>query len=110
MVQPENASSEGTIDSFMVKQLLSKTNDIKQYQLQVPSKNFRNQNTIRQSYPYFTEQNNQHRTTISLSTSEENLRTFPHVEPIWLNRIKARYLQSITCHILSQERILIFHL
>ena len=82
MAQPENASSEGTIDSIMVKHLLSKTNDVKQYQLQVPSKNFRNQNTIRQSYSYFTEQNNQHRTTISLSTSEENLRTFPHVEPI----------------------------
>ena len=82
MAQLENASSEGAIDSFMVKHLLSKTNDIKQNQLQVPSKNFGNQNTLRQSYPYFTEQNNQHRTTILLGTSEEKLRTFPHVEPI----------------------------
>lgn len=69
MAQLENASSEGAIDSFMVKHLLSKTNDIKQNQLQVPSKNFGNQHTIRQSYPYFTEQNLENNTGTIISQS-----------------------------------------
>ena len=82
MAQLQNAESEGSVNIFMMKNSVSRTNDTKQNQFHKPFYNFVTRSTIKQSYRFFTEhniENNQHR-TINLSTFEDNLRFIPNVK------------------------------